>query len=221
MFKGIKAVFFDMDGTIIDSMWMWKQIDVEFLGNRRIELPADLQQQIEGMSFSETAVYFKETFGLTESIDEIKCIWNNMAMEKYRNEVPLKKGVLDFLIKLKKNGYKLGIATSNSIELAMCSLEARGIVGYFDSIVTGCDVGVGKPAPDIYLKNAENCQVDPSECLVFEDILQGIDAGHNAGMKVCAVFDEYSVYIDEEKHQRADYYINDFTEIIGEVIDVE
>lgn len=221
MFEGIKAVFFDMDGTIIDSMWMWKQIDVEFLGSRKIELPANLQQEIEGMSFSETAVFFKNKFRLEESIEEIKAIWNNMAMEKYRNEVPLKKGVREFLEKLKINGYKLGIATSNSIELAMCSLKSRGIVNYFDSIVTGCDVGAGKPAPDIYLKNASNCNVNPEECLVFEDILQGIESGHNAGMKVCAVFDEYSVYVDEEKHKMADYYINDFTEIIGKVTKIK
>ena len=144
-----------------------------------------------------------------------------MAMEKYKNDVPLKKGVRELLVKLKTYGYKLGIATSNSIELAMCSLKSRGIVDYFDSIVTGCDVGAGKPAPDIYLKNAVNCNVKPEECLVFEDILQGIESGHNAGMKVCAVFDEYSVYVDEEKHKMADYYINDFTEIIGKVTKIK
>ena len=64
MFENIKAVFFDMDGTIVDSMWMWKKIDIEFLGKHNIELPDNLQREIEGMSFSETAVYFKERFSL-------------------------------------------------------------------------------------------------------------------------------------------------------------
>lgn len=217
MFENIKAVFFDMDGTIVDSMWMWKKIDIEFLGKRNIELPEDLQREIEGMSFSETAVYFKERFSLKESLEEIKKIWNNMAIDKYKNEVRLKKGVLPVLEQLKKKGFKTGIATSNSMELALACLEANDIKKYFDTIVTGCDVGAGKPAPDIYLKNAEICNVLPQESLVFEDIVQGIEAGHNAGMKVCAVFDEYSVYNDEEKHRMADYYINDFNEVIEEL----
>ena len=169
------------------------------------------------MSFSETAVYFKERFSLKESLEEIKKIWNNMAIDKYRNEVKLKKGVMPVLELLRDKGYKTGIATSNSMELALACIEANGIKKYFDAIVTGCDVGAGKPAPDIYLKNAKICNVLPKESLVFEDVVQGIEAGHNAGMRVCAVFDEYSVYIDEEKHRKADYYINDFNEVIKEL----
>ncbi|HBE85279.1 MAG TPA: HAD family hydrolase, partial [Lachnoclostridium sp.] len=51
---------FDLDGTLVDSMWMWKSIDIEFLGSRGLACPEDLQKEIEGMSFSETAFYFKE-----------------------------------------------------------------------------------------------------------------------------------------------------------------
>ena len=68
MLENIKAIFFDMDGTIIDSMWMWRNIDIEFLGKRGIELPENLQRDIEGMSFTETAVFFKNRFNLNERI---------------------------------------------------------------------------------------------------------------------------------------------------------
>ena len=214
MFKNIKAVLFDMDGTLIDSMWMWKAIDIEFLGARGIPLPEDLQKRIEGMCFSETAVFFKKEFNLLESLDEIKSIWNSMAEEKYRNEVPLKEGALDFIKKMKSMGMKLAIGTSNSIELAMCSLEALDIADYFDAVVTGCDVGKGKPAPDVYLECARRCGVNPSECIVFEDIPVGIEAAHNAGMKVCAVHDEYSSDVDDIKRNKADYYIINYKEII-------
>lgn len=215
MLNNIDACFFDMDGTIIDSMWMWKDIDIEFLGQRGIDLPSDLQKRIEGKSFSETAVFFKEEFNLSESLDEIKNIWNNMARDKYCNEVPLKKGALDFFGFLKSKGIKMGIATSNSYELAKCCLDALNITDYFDVIITSCMVGAGKPAPDIYMKCAGECNVKPENCLVFEDIPVGIEAGHNAGMKVCAVFDEYSKDVDDVKHQKADYYINNFNEIFN------
>lgn len=215
MLNNINACFFDMDGTIIDSMWMWKNIDIEFLGQRGIALPSDLQKRIEGKSFSETAIFFKEEFKLNESLDEIKDIWNKMAMDKYRNEVPLKEGALNFFRLLKSKGIKMGIATSNSYELAKNCLDALNVTDYFDVITTSCMVGAGKPAPDIYLKCAGACSVRPENCLVFEDIPVGIKAGHNAGMKVCAVYDEYSADVDDIKRKEADYYINNFNEILN------
>lgn len=214
MLKGIEACFFDMDGTIVDSMWMWHDIDVAFLGERGIHMPRDLQKRIEGKSFSETAVFFKEEFNLKESLDEIKAIWNNMAMYKYCNEVFLKKGFKEFLTKIKAMGIKTGIATSNSYELASSCLKALNVFDELDTIVTSCHVGCGKPAPDVYLKCASDCKVSPEKCLVFEDILVGIEAGHRAGMKVCAVFDKYSIHMDELKKQKAEYYIRDYLEVV-------
>ena len=82
MLKNKKAVIFDLDGTLVDSMWMWKAIDIEYLGRFGIELPATLQKDIEGKSFSETAVYFKETFKLPDSLEKIKSDWNRMAYDK-------------------------------------------------------------------------------------------------------------------------------------------
>ena len=87
-----KAVIFDLDGTLVDSMWMWKAIDIEYLGRYGYECPPFLQKEIEGMSFSETAIYFKETFRLPDTLEEIKQAWVEMSIEKYRREVPLKAG---------------------------------------------------------------------------------------------------------------------------------
>ena len=97
MLEHTKAVIFDLDGTLVDSMWMWEAIDIEFLGAYGYECPDDIQRAIEGMSFSETAVYFKERFDLPLSLDEIKAVWTRMSIDKYRHEVPLKPGVLEFL----------------------------------------------------------------------------------------------------------------------------
>ena len=70
LLKGKEAVIFDLDGTLVDSMWMWKQIDIEYLGRFGYECPPQLQKEIEGMSFSETAVYFKEKFQIPDSLEE-------------------------------------------------------------------------------------------------------------------------------------------------------
>lgn len=214
MMQDIKAVIFDLDGSLVDSMWLWYDIDVEYLGRFGLECPADLQQSIEGMSFSETAVYFKERFHLPDSTEQIKKDWNEMAWDKYLHEVPLKEGVSEFLHYCRDNGILLGIATSNSRELVESIASVHGLEHFFSCIMTGCDVAKGKPAPDVYLAVAERLQVAPSQCLVFEDIVPGIMAGKNAGMRVCAVEDAYSEYQAEEKQKLADYYIQDYRGIV-------
>lgn len=210
----IKALLFDMDGSMVDSMWIWRSIDIEYLGRFGILLPENLQQCIEGKSFSETAEYFKERFALPDSVEQIKADWNRMARDKYANEVPLKKGVSALLAYCRNHDIKLGIATSNSRELAETVLQAHKILSYFDCILTSSEVEKGKPAPDIYLAVADALRVYPADCLVFEDIVPGIQAGLAAGMRVCAVYDKYSLYQDAEKRRIADYYINDFEEFM-------
>lgn len=212
--KNFEAVIFDLDGTLVDSMWMWREIDVEYLGRFNIDIPDDLSAEIEGMSFSETAVYFKNRFNIPDSIDTIKKTWNDMSYDIYKNKILLKKGAKDFLRHLRSNNIKMAIATSNSRELAQCALDGRGISDFFNCVVTGCDVGAGKPNPEVYLTAAQRLNVHPEKCLVFEDIPQGIMAGKNAGMTTCAIEDEYSAIFREEKKRLADYYINDYYEFM-------
>lgn len=214
LLDGIRAVIFDLDGTLIDSMWMWKQIDIDYLASKGKPFPPDLQDTISGMSFSETAVYFKETFGIEDDLDTIKKCWNDMAWEMYSTRVTLKEGALEFLKYLKERGIKTGIATSNSNELAFMVTKRLGIDAYIDEIHTACEVEKGKPSPDIYLFVAETLGVDPSECLVFEDVLRGVIAGLRAGMRVCAFYDPASAYEDEEKREAANCYLHSFKELI-------
>ena len=213
MLDEIQAVIFDLDGTLVDSMWMWKDIDIEYLRQYGIELPETLQQDIEGMSFTETATYFKETFQIPKSLEEIKQDWYDMAYEKYAHEVPLKEGALEFLELLKRKGIRTGIATSNGIRLVEAVMKANHLGGYIDAVRTACDVAKGKPAPDIYMKVAEDLNVEYESCLVFEDVPMGVLAGKNAGMLVCAVDDEFSRHQMEDKRRFADFYISSFRDI--------
>lgn len=214
MLDKIEAIIFDLDGTLIDSMWMWRTIDIEYLGRFGIALPENLQNEIEGMSFTETAHYFKEHFSIPDDIETIKNDWNQMAWNKYEKEVPLKPGAAEFLQYCKGSGIKLGIATSNSRELVDNITRVHHLNDYFTTIITGCDVPKGKPAPDIYLAAAKNLKVPCSKCLVFEDIIPGIQAGKAAGMQVCAVEDAYSAEMRMEKMELADFYIEDYFELL-------
>lgn len=209
-----EAVFFDLDGTLIDSMWVWKQIDLEYLGRFQLEVPEDIHNHIEGMSFTQTAEYFKNRFLIPDEVEQIKADWNQMAYDKYINDVPLKPGIRTLLEELKSRNIKTGIATSNSRELVHAILEVHGLNEYFDSIITSCEVKKGKPEPDIYLQSARRVMAKPENCLVFEDISMGILAGRRAGMQVCAVWDKFSDFQIELKKKYADYYIQDYRQVL-------
>lgn len=216
MLKDKKAVIFDLDGTLVDSMGVWSQIDIEYLGARGWKVPEDLQRELEGMSFTETAAYFKRRFSLEDTVEEIKKSWQAMAMDKYRYQVPLKPGVKRFLHYLESRGIKMAVASSNDIELIRAVLESHGIDRYISWIVTSCEVKKGKPAPDVYLEAASRLGVEPCYCLVFEDIVPGIQAGIRAGMTTCAVEDSYSREQREAKKSLAHYYIDTYEEILPE-----
>lgn len=215
MLTGKKAVIFDMDGSLIDSMWLWPEVDNIYMEKYNLTMPEHFHKDIEGMSFTETARYFLDTFPqITCTVEEIQQEWKDMTMELYCTKVPLKPGAGEFLQRMKEAGILMGIATSNTRELAEAVLDALHIREYFDTVRTACEVARGKPAPDVYLKAAKDLQVEPSKCLVFEDVPSGIMAGKNAGMTVCAVEDEFSKSQEEEKRALADYYICHYSEVI-------
>lgn len=214
MLTEIKAVIFDMDGSLVDSMWVWLKVDEIYMGKYGLTEPETFHKDIEGMSYTETAQYFLDTFpDLPCTLEEVKQEWMELAMELYRTKVTLKPGAAEFLERMRREGILLGIATSNARTLAEVSLEALHIREYFSAVCTSCEVAAGKPAPDVYLKTAAMLQVPPEHCLVFEDIPNGILAGKRAGMKVCAVDDLFSRPDEAEKRRLADYYIHDYREI--------
>ena len=92
MLENIEAIIFDLDGTLVDSMWVWTAIDDEFLGKYGLTQPENFHEGMEGKSYSETAAYFLELFpNLPHTLEELMEEWYGMAYEKYANELILKK----------------------------------------------------------------------------------------------------------------------------------
>lgn len=217
MLKNIKGAIFDMDGTLIDSMWVWSKIDEEYLKKRNISLPNNLKQDIEHMGFAEVAQYFKDRFNISDTIEEIQNEWNEMAFYQYTNHVSLKAGAKEFLSLLKSKGIKIALATSNSKPLIEIALKRNDIYHFFDSITTTDEVSRGKDFPDVYLLAAERLMLDPNKCVVFEDILPAVKGAKSAGMTVIGVHDSYSEYQKEDIVSFADMYIFQYEELIKAV----
>ena len=213
MLKNIKAAIFDLDGTLIDSMWVWGKIDEDYFRIRNMDLPENLKSQIEHLSFDETAAYFKNNFGISDTIEEIKKEWTDSAYVEYLNNVKLKPGVVEFLSLLKTLNIKIGLATSNTKDLLEAGLQANGIYHYFDSITITDEVSRGKNFPDVYLLAAEKLGAKPEECIVFEDILPAVKGAKAAGMKVVGVYDDFSKEQKEDIINHADRYIIEYHEL--------
>ena len=210
----IKAAIFDLDGTLIDSMYVWSKVDNDFLTERGIPVTEEYSEKMRSMFFETAAAYTKETYGLRETVEEIMQIWLDMAHYEYANNVRLKPFAYEYVNKLKENGILLGMATSNNPYLLKPCLENNGLNGVFDIICYTSEVGMNKSNPDIYLYTARKLGVKPDECIVFEDIIEGLRSASSVGMKTVAVYDAANDACMKEIKITADKLIMDFSEMM-------
>lgn len=212
--KEFKGAIFDLDGTILDSMWVWEQVDVNFLGNRGISVPKDYAKEISAMNIITAAEYTIARFGLPETAEQVAAEWYDMAMKEYAEDVQLKAGAREYMAYLKAKDVKLAVATSSPRELFLPCLENNEIFEFFDTIVTTMEVERGKDFPDVYEEAARRISLKPSECMVFEDILKGIKAAKQGGFYVVALEEDHAIEDREEIRQVSHKYIKDFEELM-------
>lgn len=208
-----KGAIFDMDGTILDSMKLWSDIDAAFLSKRGIEVPEDYIVSIAHMGAVETAHYTIERFGMRETPEALIEEWKHLALESYKR-VREKSGTEEYFSYLKQNGVKIAIATATEPELAAAALSERNIGKMTDSVTTLSEVSRGKGFPDIYLRACEKLGLKPDECIVFEDLLMGIKGAKAGGFRTIAVYDECSAHDMDKIKETADGYIYSFKEMI-------
>lgn len=212
--KEFKGAIFDLDGTLIDSMGVWETIDIKFLEKRYISLPKDYIEKINSMSFEEVAKYTIKRFNLNESVESLIKEWNDMAVYEYSNNIKLKPKVKEYLIKLKENNIKIGLATSSPKELYEPVLKNNKIYDYFDTFTSIEDVQKDKNYPDIYLYTAKKLGLKPNECIGFEDILISVNTLKKAGFMVVGVYDKYSHKDIDKIKAICDNFIYSFEELL-------
>ena len=212
--KNIEGAVFDLDGTLLDSSWVWEKVDEKFLGDRGFQVPDDYVDEISPLGAERAAVYTIERFGLNEDKDDIVREWIEMAKKEYATEVVCKPYAKEFLEELHKLNIKMAVATSSDRELFMKTLEREGILKYFQKIVTVDEVERGKGYPDIYEEAARRIKVNPHKCLVLEDILAGVTGASLGEFNVVAVFDEKSKHNWEKIKSISKYSINDYKELL-------
>jgi HAD superfamily hydrolase (TIGR01509 family) len=209
-----KGAIFDLDGTLLDSMGVWADIDVDFLARRGIDVPPDYITAVTPMGFMEAAVYTIQRFGLDEKAEDIIEEWNQMSIDAYSHKVALKPKAKEYLLSLKEKGVKLAVATALPPGLYEPALKNNGIYELFDAFSFLSEVERGKGFPDIYLIAAERLGLKPKDCIVFEDIYAGICGAKAGGFRTCGVYDSYSDYEKEKILNTADLFIESFSQLL-------
>ena len=209
-----KGAIFDLDGTLLDSVGIWKDVDQAFFEKRKIEMPDDYQECIKDMHFRTMAIYTKERFSLPDDINDIMDEWCELCYEEYENKIGLKNGALEFLKYIKSLGIKIAFATANTTELSEICLKSNKIFDMFDANAYLHETQSDKCEPDVYLLACERLGLKPCECVVFEDILPGVKGAKKGGFAVCGVYDKFSEKDADEIRTVADYYIKSFEDLL-------
>lgn len=185
-----KAVIFDMDGLMFDTEFLvvkaWDKVGQD-LGVGKLGF---MINKALGTNADKTRELFYEEFKGKVDYDQVTKLSREYIYDYYdKNGIPVKEGLYELLDYLKEKKYKLAVASSSRRESVLHHIEDAKVTDYFDAIVCGDMIKKSKPAPDIYLKAAEELGVDPSECIALEDSPNGIRSANNAGMKVIMVPD--------------------------------
>lgn len=209
-----RGAIFDLDGTLVDSMWIWETVIVRWLQRGGLSCEEELTCVIKDMTFDQSALYIIHRFGLDKSICEITNEWSEMILDDYRFHIRLKEGVFEFVRGLHAAGIHMCIATSNFREVCTAVLESCGIADCFEFILISDEIGYNKSFPDIYLQAAEKMGCHPKECMVFEDILLAVTTAKTAGFQTTGVYDRESAGESEQLKATADQYIFSFQELL-------
>ena len=209
------AAIFDLDGTLLDSMYVWHRVDDVFFEKRGMQCPEDYGRALSGKSYRESAEYTIARFGLSESWEEIVQEWTQQVVEEYSHHVQLNPGAYAYLQYLKQAGIKLAVATALPEYLYRPCLENLGVITLFDALCSTDETGGrGKARGEVFLLAAERLGVAPKKCAVFEDVLEGIQGAKHAGMAAYCKKDPHAAFSHAQIETIADGMIDSFEDLL-------
>ncbi|MGN1334702.1 MAG: HAD family hydrolase [Anaerovoracaceae bacterium] len=186
----IKAVLFDADGTLMDSIASWRKALATVLNRRGLPYCEDDFQTLIPLTIKEGGAYLKEKYSLPETGDEVAAEYLGLVESFYATEVELKKGARETLEYYHARGIPMAIVTSSERILIEAACERHGISRYFQGLHICAELETSKHSPDIFVNTAKNLGAKPVETLVYEDSDYAIETAVKAGFKVIKVIDE-------------------------------
>lgn len=180
----MRVAIFDFDGTLFESASYWEKVIFQYLKEREVVPPDNILSIAKPLGISGTAAMFREKFSLQETQEEIVINWRSQMGKNYHHVILLKEYAREYILKLKKEGTFICLATAMERDFVMPALERTEIIHLFDLITTIADVKANKNSPRIFEYCAEQFNVNPDDCTVFEDSPQAAVICKDAGFHV-------------------------------------
>lgn len=211
----MKYIIFDLDGTLIDSMPIWRGTGATFLKNHDFPVPENLMEVVKTQTIWQTAEYFRDTLGVPmepkDIVDEIV----ESVVVAYRHTIPLKDGAKEYLEAMMQKDTKMCILTASEASYIMPALERLDIRKYFDHVLTCTELGVFKDDGKAYLAAMEKMGGTLEDTVVFEDAHYAVKGAKSVGFPVYAILDEAVRKDDIEKIKNlADHCFHSYLELL-------
>ena len=214
----MKAVIFDLDGTLVDSMWIWESLAYDYLKEKGYKPNEDIGYELKQFKFSYALEYIKEKFNMTESLDVIAYDLNKIVDYHYREKFELKDDALEFLQYLKSKNMDMCVGTATEMKWARAVLSRHGIIDYFKFIENESSLGIKKNNPLFFKSVASRLEKPIEKVWMVEDSLYSIEAAKEAGCKIIAVHDNSARNDMESIKEKADIYVGRFSELKEDVL---
>ena len=210
----LQSAIFDMDGTLLDSMPIWRDLGASLMREMGLTPGPELNDKLKTLSLRDGLAYCRELYQLPQTVDELVGMVFDRIHDFYCERVQPKPGVEKFLSLLKMEGVWMYVATATDRPLAEAALRHAGIDGYFRGIVTVAEAGAGKAeSAEIYERAMRRLQSNKKDTVIFEDAYHAIVTAKAAGFRVAAVYDAEEDANQEEIRRISDYYIRSFEEM--------
>ncbi len=208
----ITGAIFDFDGTLFDSMHIWKGVRYKFFDVIGLSLSEDDEEAFKGLYLRESLILAKERFNLKESYEELFNRFFEYMKGRYLAETEPKNDIIEFLEKLRAKGVKMGIATATGEPALEAVLEKYGMLHYFDAIYSTYTVGAAKTEPKVYDVVLDALGTDKETTWIFEDALYAATTAKANGYNVVGIYDKSEEKTDELR-ELVDVYIHNYSEI--------
>ena len=205
--KKFKAAIFDMDGTLLDTMYIWRHLAPAYLERHSIAVPDDLTDKLAIMGIRRAVDFLIENFDLTVAQDDLHKELLDILADYYRYNAVFKPGAEMFLRSLRERGIATVVFSATPQHLIKMALERQNAVDYFSHGLLSCEnVGCAKNKPEAFMAAAQHLNVTKDEVMVFEDAWYAASTAKAAGFPLCVMADEQEHRTDEMR-ELADIYI--------------
>ncbi|MCD7918825.1 MAG: HAD family phosphatase [Clostridiales bacterium] len=205
-------LLFDLDGTLIDSNEVWREVDVRFLARRGLPWSREYHEGVVHASLSAGARFTREFCHLEDSEESIIAEWLSMVQQSYGEEIPLKPGVREFLSLCAHRGEQMAVYTSCARPLCEAVLCHHGIDRRFEAVLYASELGVEKRAPEGFRMAAARLGAAPADCIFFDDSPLSCAGALEAGMVTVGVYDPMFASSEAEMRRCCHGYLRSFTE---------